>query len=148
MTTYREGDQVVIINRNSAFHGRIATVLVATSGSVKILFEDTLRIPRSLWFGRCEVEHHDTTEHADPVHVGYTDPHEQTGSDAETEPLEPHPWEAEPYPVRPRTWSVPTAEGWREWKARTPDGTTTVHDFHHEAIEAALTRTRYTRKAA
>lgn len=82
------------------------------------------------------------------MHQNFEHPEDEIEATGSTDPVETHPWELETHPPRPRIWSTPTSEGWREWTARTPDGSTTVHDTHTEALEAAIIRTQYTRKAA
>lgn len=91
----------------------------------------------------------DETERVHPAPVGYVDPHEPTGSDAETAVVETHPWEWETHPAKARIWGVYNEDaGWWEYKYRTPDGSSGVKDWHYEAVEAVTVRLRYTPKAA
>ncbi|MEA5453257.1 hypothetical protein SPF06_00845 [Sinomonas sp. JGH33] len=82
------------------------------------------------------VEHlDDLTEHVEPIHVGFMDPHEQTGSDAETEPLDPRPHV--PVAKRYDRWRL-----WRDehgkWNAAQPNDLdpayfVTAYEGHHDA---------------
>lgn len=87
------------------------------------------------------IEHDDDyTEHAARVERAWLDPHEQTGSDAETTPL---------IKGRVRLEDEPNSDGWRSWTATIPGMSArffdTLPEAHQWATDAA---TYFNTKAA
>lgn len=126
MTTYEIGDKVIVTARDTYRCGRTATIEDIDAryyASLALRFDDH---PLTFRYQPNEVEHYDdTTEDAHVVRTGYVDPHEQTGSDAETLPLEA------PTPIS-RRWNR-----WRmyrdehgQWRALQPDNVDTPYFKH------------------
>lgn len=81
------------------------------------------------------IEHpEDTTEGVTPLPVGFTDPAEQTASDAEVTPI---------VRVRVRLEDEPNSDGWRSWTAKVPGMSDRYFDTLPEAHQWASNAATY-----